>query len=356
MSKHQKKKGSTKKQIVFANTLVFISISLLLLWSITSYLNIGNSNYTNDAQIEAFITPINSKIQGYINEIRFIEHQKVSKGDTLLIINDSEFKIKITQAEASCLNALVVKELTQAKIQTLSNNIKVKKAYLLAARAQLKNSKQNYDRYLNLVVDDVVTQAQFEQVKSEYNAINAQYQAINYQWTSAQLSLNETSKRLKLNDADIERTKAMLDMCKLNLSYCTIKAPYNGIIGRRFLQDGQLIQAGHKLLHIIKSQEKWVVANFREKQMNNVKIGKEVSVEVDALNGKKYKGIIKAISGASGAKLSAIPIDNSTGNFIKVQQRFPVRIEFTEQNKEQDLELLRVGMNVNITIKDITNG
>jgi membrane fusion protein, multidrug efflux system len=354
MTQHKtiRKKGLNRRHIILANTLLFVIIVVLLTWAIRAYFHIGESNYTNDAQVEEFINPINSKVQGFIKEIRFVEHQQLKQGDTLVVLDDRELQIQLLQAEASLMNAVATKELTFSSINTIKNNLEVSDANLTAAKARLINIEQNYKRYSSLLKDEAVTKAQFDQMKSEYDAARAQYDALVSQRKTVQLSITEATKRLDINDAEVKRAQASWDMAKLNLSYTKITTPYPCIAGRRLIEEGQLIQPGQQLLSIVKNNEKWVVANFREKQMNNIKTGEKITIKVDALNGKKYNGIITAISGASGSKYSAIPVDNSTGNFVKVQQRFPVRIEFTQANNADDIKMLRAGMNVEITIND----
>lgn len=354
ISKHQRKHkgGLHKKRIILINSFVFIIIFVLLAWAIRTYFHIGEDNYTNDAQVEEFINPINSKVQGYIKEIRFTEHQRINKGDTLVVLDDRELRIQMAQAEAACMNARAAKELTFSSINTIKNNLAVSDANMKALKARLVNVELTYKRYKNLLKDEAVTKAQYDQIQAEYDATKAQYEALESQRRTVQLSVVEATKRLDQNEAEVKRTQAVLDMAKLNLSYTKIVAPYSCVAGRRTIQEGQLIQPGQQLLSIVKSNEKWVVANFREKQMNNIKIGAKLSISVDALDHKEYEGVITAISGASGSKYSAIPVDNSTGNFVKVQQRFPVRIEFTSRSSAADINQLRAGMNVEVTLKD----
>jgi membrane fusion protein (multidrug efflux system) len=211
--------------------------------------------------------------------------------------------------------------------------------------------EQNFKRYESLLKDEAVTKQQYDQVRSEYEAQKAQYEALVNQRGSSELSVAEASSRLALNDAEIKRSAAALAMAKLNLSYTVITAPYDGIVGRRMINEGQLLQAGQQVATIVTSENKWVTANYREKQMHQVRIGEKMRIVVDALNNKEYEGEVTAISAATGSRYAAVPVDNSTGNFVKVQQRIPVRIEFTAANSPADLAMLRAGMNVTITLK-----
>lgn len=346
-----KKTGISKGRLVIINTLSIAAVAIAIGWAVKAYFHIGEENFTNDAQVEEFINPINTKVQGYIKEIRFTEHQALTKGDTLVVLDDRELQIMVAQAEAAYKNALAAVELTKSSINTASNNLQVGDANIAAAKARLVNVEQNYKRYASLLKDDVVTRAQYDQQKAELDATRAQLQALQSQRRSSQLAVVEVTKRLSQVEAEVMRTKAALDMAKLNLSYAKIVAPYSCIAGRRLIQEGQLVQPGQQLVSIVKSNEKWVVANFRERQMKGVSVGKKVSISVDALEGMEFEGVVTAISGASGSKYSAIPVDNSTGNFVKVQQRFPVRIELTSGNRKEDVALLRAGMNVVVKVK-----
>src|SRR5699024_4880539 len=162
---------------------------------------------------------------------------------------------------------------------------------------------------------------------------------------------NEVQARLSMNDAEIKRAENALEMAKLNLSYTVITAPHDGIMGRRTVNVGQLLNPSQQVATIVDTENIWITANYREKQMGNVEIGGLATIKVDALGGKAFEGKITAVSGATGARYAAVPVDNSTGNFVKVQQRIPVRIEFTENNKPEEIKQLRTGMNVEVTLK-----
>lgn len=346
-----------KKDIKARTSILSILVLILLLtgffFAIRIYLNIGNDNYTNSAQVETFINPINARISAYIKEIKFVEYQKVNKGDTLVVLDNREVLTQIGQAQAAYENALATKQATQNSIRTASNNVKTSESNAQSTEAKLWNAQQNFNRYKQLLKEESVTQQQFDQMKTEYDATKAQFEAAKNTKESALLSVQEVKAKLAINDAEILRTENALKMAELNLSYCYIIAPNDGIIGHRTINVGQLLtMPGQQVATIVDSQNKWVVANFREKQMPKVVVGEKVSISVDALNGAEYEGKITEIAGATGAKVSAIPIDNSTGNFVKVQQRIPVRIDFTAGNTPEALSQLRGGMNVEVSIKE----
>ena len=346
------------------NLVVLVIVLGGLFWVVKSYFNFGNDKYTNAAQVESFINPINTRVSAYIKEIRFVEHQPVKKGDTLLILDNREILTQVGQAEAAYMAALASKNVTSQSVNTASNNVntvganvQAASAGIKAAKARLWNAEQNFNRYQNLLKDEAVTRQQFDQIKTEYESQKAQLevqiaqlQSVVNTKRSSELTVNEVKSRLGMNDAEIKRAENALEMAKLNLSYTVITAPHDGIMGRRSVNVGQLLNPSQQVATIVDINNVWITANYRENQMENVKIGGLAKVTVDALGGKEFEGKITAISGATGARYSAVPVDNSTGNFVKVQQRIPVRIEFTDKNKIEDLKQLRAGMNVQVTI------
>lgn len=367
IAKNSKKTNKGNKGVKgrVISMIVLVLVLVGLYWVIKSYFNIGNNRYTNAAQVESFINPINTRVSAYINEIRFVEHQYVKKGDTLVILDDREIQTQLGQAEAAYMAALASRNATSTSVRTASNNVntvganvEAARANMEAAKARLWNAEQNFNRYQNLLKDEAVTRQQFDQVKTDYEAQNAQleaqisqYQSVINSKTTSELSVNEVQSRLGMNDAEIKRAENALEMAKLNLSYTVITAPHDGIMGRRTINVGQLLNPSQQVATIVDINNVWITANYREKQMEKVTIGGLANIRVDALGGKEFEGKVTAVSGATGARYAAVPVDNSTGNFVKVQQRIPVRIEFTENNRPEDLKLLRAGMNVEVTLK-----
>lgn len=355
MSNHHKDKEHTtrrkKSRVNLLNVVFVVAIVGALAWIANLYFRFENSEITDDAQVEQFITPINARVGGYIEEIRFTEHQPVKKGDTLVIIDDSEIRIQLAQAEAAYLDAIASKNVTSSNVNTVSNSVAVSEANIAEAKARLWNIEKNYKRYANLLEEEAVTRVQFEQAKTEYDAAQARLHSLLEQKESTQLSTKEAKSRLAVNEANIKRAAAMLDMAKLNLQYTVITAPYDGVVGRRNIQEGQLIQPGQALVPIVRSSQVWVVANYKETQIGKLRVGQPVQVRVDAIEDEVFQGKITAISEATGSRFSAVPTDNSTGNFVKIQQRIPVRIEFTSHNSSEDLNRLRAGMNVEVEAK-----
>ena len=344
----QTKEQKRKKKIVILNSLSVLIIIAALIWGITVFFHIGNSLFTDDAQVESYINPINTRIPAYIKEIRFTEHQQVKKGDTLIILDDSEYKIQKEQAASLLADALANKDAASSDSDIAHNGITIANANLEELKARLLNMETNYKRYQNLLKEDAVTQYQFDQIKTELDAMRAKFHALQGQHKTNQLTTDETGHKVIAAAANVQKAQASLDMAKLNLSYTVVTAPYDGVVGRRIVEEGQLVQAGQQLVSIVRDNEKWVTANYTEDQIAKLHLGTPVTIKIDALHGKTFTGKVTAISEATGSRYSAIPVDNSTGNFVKVQQRIPVKIAFTDSNTTGDLDLLITGMNAEV--------
>ena len=330
--------------------IILNSISVLLaligiVWASHYFYRYYQYVITNDAMIDQYITPINARVSGYIKEIRFTEHQFVKAGDTLLVIDDREFRIKQMDAEAALMDAKNSVSVLSSNIATASTNVAVSEANIEEAKARLWKLEQDVKRYKNLLDAESVSQQQYDNIRSEYDAQKAHLEALLKQKESLKSVSTETAKRQGNAEANILRRQADLEMANLNLSYTVITAPFDGYVGRRTLEAGQLVQAGQTITNLLKDNEKWVTANYREMQIEHIYIGQSVRIKVDAISNKTFYGRVTAISEATGSKFSMLPTDNSAGNFVKIQQRIPVRIEF-ENISGEDLKQLRAGMMV----------
>ena len=321
-------------------------------WVCGRFLRISNDEYTDNAQVKQHLTPVNTRVQGFIKKIYFEEYQKVKKGDTLVVIEDIEYRLKVAQAEADYHNALVGKNAMYTTINTTQNNILVTDAAIDEQRIRLENAETDYKRYQELVKEEAVTPQQFDRVRTDYAATKARYEQLIRQKQSTSLVKQEQTQRLEQNEAAIKLAEAALELAKLNLSYTVILATTDGVTGRKEIHEGELVQQGQTLVTLVDGTEKWVIANYKETQTTNMHIGQKVKISVDAIPGVRFEGRISSISDATGSAYSIIPQDNSAGNFVKVEQRIPIRIEFTSENKKENLERLRAGMNVECTVEN----
>lgn len=338
----------TKKLIY--NTTVIALLLIGVAYVCSRFIHLGNVEYTDNAQVRQHITPVNTRIQGFIKKIYFDEYKPVHKGDTLLVIEDSEFKLRLAQAEADLANALAGRQATNAGIATTQNNISVNDATVEEIRVQRANAGRELQRYKKLLEQDAVTKQQYDNVKTAYDAINARYEQALRTRHSTSLSKNEQAHRLGQNEAAVRLAQAAVDLAKLNLSYTVIVATCDGVTGRKDIHEGQLVQPGQTMVDIVDDGELWVVANYRETQLPNIKEGASVTFTADAVPGVEYKGVVESLSDATSAAFSLIPQDNATGNFVKVEQRVPVRIRL-HGNDTADVRRLRAGFNVECKVK-----
>jgi len=326
-----------------------IIVIALAIWGISTLLELRRYEETNDAQVEEYINPITNRVTGYISKIYYEENQDVKKGDTLLVIDDSEYMLQQQEANAALLNAQAQITVLESNVATSSKAAEVTQAQIAAAKAKLWRQEQEYDRYKKLYDAESATKQQLENVQTALDVAKAEYQSILNNYQTAVSKVNDIRSERAVLTAEIERRQAALGRNKLNVSYTVIIAPYDGKMGRRTIQEGQLVQAGQTLAFIVnQATGKWIIANFKETQVSHMHIGQSADIEIDALPGKTFSGTIESLSPATGSRFSLLPPDNSSGNFVKIVQRIPVRIKLTSNVSET--ALLRAGMNATVSI------
>lgn len=336
-------KHKTKKTIY--NIVTGVVIIATLVWVCSKFIHFGDVEYTENAQVKQHIVPVNARIQGFVKEVRFEEYSDVKRGDTLLIIEPAEFLFRVAQAEAAYQNAIADKSAMHKVITTTSTNLSVTESGIEEAKIQLDNAERNYHRFEQLLAQNAVTRQQYDDVKTHYESAKARHEMLKRQRESIRSVSDEQTTRLEQNEAGIRLAKAALELARLNLSYTVIVAPADGVTGRKEIHEGQLVQPGQTIVDIVSDTDKWVVANYKESQIANIKVGNEVELEVDAVGDHIFKGVVTSISSATGASFSLMPQDNSSGNFVKIEQRIPVRIDFVG-NDEEMMRKVGAGMNV----------
>jgi len=222
------------------------------------------------------------------------------------------------------------------------------KAQVVSAQARLEKANKDYARYANLVKDGSVTQQQFDQVKADRDVAAATYKAAQDQYKAAAEQIGAVRNQLKVANTGITQKQVDVDYAKLQLSYTTITAPANGVTSKKNIQVGQLVQQGQTLFSIVNDNSIYVTANFKETQLEHLRNGQKVNIEVDAYPDMEVEGIVYNFSPATGAKFSLLPPDNATGNFVKVVQRVPVKIKINAS--KQVMDKLRPGMSVNVSV------
>ncbi|WP_312362247.1 HlyD family secretion protein [Sphingobacterium sp.] len=336
--KKDKTKEFNKALVLFASILLLTGIGFLLRHLIFTHQYVT----TNDAQIDQYVTPVASRIPGFIKEVRFEENQYIHQGDTLLIIDASEYQTKVDIANAELQSSQRNAEVISKTANATANSISVQKARLEVAKVSVWQTQQDYSRFKKLYEADAATRQQYDNAKAAYDLALAQLHAMAEEYHSARLNTSKEKANELPAKANINIKKAARTNAQLFLSYTVVTAPYDGFVGKRTIQPGQFVKEGQTLANVV-SEEKWIDANFRETQLEDLIEGTIVTIQVDAFPNLLFKGKIHSFSPASGSKFAVIPQDNATGNFVKIEQRIPVKIVFDAQ---QDLKKLRGGMNV----------
>ena len=328
------------------NMTVILLIAFGFAWIGCKFIGFTSSTYTDNAQVYQRLVPVNSRVQGFVKEVYFDDYVKVRKGDTLALVEDTDFRLRLAQARAHLQNALSGKDAAVTAASTSANDIAVTDAALAEVEALLANAKRDFDRYVALLRQEAVTRQQYDAVETGYFALKAKRDMLMRQKGSTGLVARQQSHRVGQNEAEIEAARAAVELAELNLSYTVITAPCDGYTSRRNIQPGQLLQPGQTVVSVVDTDDTYVIANYKETQTARMTVGDTVGIEVDAVPGIRYRGVIETISNATGSRYSPIPQDNSTGNFVKVEQRIPVKIRFARDTPQQDIEHLRAGMNV----------
>ncbi len=339
----------SKKIISYVLTILVIAVAAF--WVCSRFIHLGDVEFTDNAQVRQQIVPVNSRVQGYIKEIRFDEYTPVKKGDTLVIIDDADMRLRVAQAKADYQNALAGREVADRSVGVASAHVAVSEASIAEAKVVMDMAETDFNRYKKLLEQDAVTRQQYDAAKTDYEAKKARYEMLARQRSATSSVVAETRQRIAQNEAGIELAKALLETAELNLSYCVILAPCDGYTSRKEIEVGQLVQPGQTLLDVVDSHDVWVTANYKETQLHHIAPGSKVEIRVDAIPDVTFSGEVVSISQATGAALSIMPQDNSAGNFVKVRQRVPVRIRFSDDNDPAEMQRLRAGMNVECEVK-----
>jgi membrane fusion protein (multidrug efflux system) len=281
---------------------------------------------TDNAQVDGHIVPILPKVGGYVLEVRTDENRSVKAGDTLVVLDDRDYKARLGQAEADLAVALA----------GVSNRARVGQAEAQVEQAQANAEKAHADleRIKPLAEKDIVP-------KQALDAAEAMARSADAALAAAQAALLGA-------DARVAAARAARDQAALNLSYTRITAPAEGVVSKKSVELGQLVQPGQPLMSLVPLSDVWITANLKETQTADVTPGDPVDFTVDAYGGRHFTGHVESLAPATGARFSLLPPDNATGNFTKVVQRIPVRIRL--DGKNDPVRPLRPGMSVAVTI------
>jgi len=310
------------------------------------------------------MTPIIPRVGGYVTKVFVKDNDYVKKGDTLFIIDNKDYLVKLEEAKAALASAESSYEVSKADTGSSKASISVSDANVSSASGSIETAKirlgratNDFERYNNLYKNHSITKQQYEQAlatkqeaESQLKILIDQQKAVNFQKSVVISKSLVSSKQTNVAAANTIRAKAVLEAAKLNLSYTVVIASIDGQVSRINLQPGQLIQAGQTMFYLVDNNDVWVIANFKETQLSKMKLGQEVTISIDAYDGEVFSGELKSFSPATGGQFSILPPDNATGNFVKTIQRLPVKIAFKDSNDKEKMKLLRSGMNANVDV------
>jgi membrane fusion protein, multidrug efflux system len=325
---------------------------LALLWGFRTW-SYGRTHETTDnAQVDGHIVPVLAKVGGYVTSVSVAENDSVRAGAPLVVIDDAEYRARLAQAEADFAAAQAAAGASgttgqaQAMVATASGQRASLDAQIDAARANARKAQADLARLTELADKQIISRQQLDAAKAAAEVAQASVVAAERQASGAGGAVTSARAGVRLAEARLEAARAARDNAALQLSYTKIAAPEGGVVSRKQIEVGQLVQAGQPLMAVVADTGIWVTANFKENQLNTIRVGESAEIKVDAYEGCTVHGTVKSISSATGAKFALLPPDNATGNFTKVVQRIPVRIAITDMNGCGAGRPLRPGMSV----------
>jgi membrane fusion protein (multidrug efflux system) len=332
----------------FAIPLFAVIVALVFVAVATTHWNswVGSATIqtTDDAYVRAELTQLASRVSGEVLKVAVSDFQRVKAGDLLVQIDPADYQAQVAQAEAGVVGAQAVLENLNNQVELQYATIAQAEASRLSAEAQETLARQEEERQQSLSQTEAGTRQRLEQATAAYAKAQADVRASRAVVAAQRHQLDVLQGTKKQRAADLDGAKAQLAQAKLKLGYTKIVAPFDGVTGERQVQPGDYVNIGTNLVNVVPLPNVYVIANYKETQLTNVKPGQPVEVTVDTFSGQKLRGTVERIAPASGSQFALLPPDNATGNFTKVVQRIPVRIQF---DKGQPLlERLLPGMSV----------
>ena len=304
---------------------------------------------TDNAQIESNAVPVLSRVSGYIDHFRLLDYQQVKQGDTLVVIDDREYVLAVKQAEADLLAAQADLSSAESQIPTIGSDQDVAAAGISVESVTLQQAKRDVARDEALFKEGSITQRQYERSQSAYQTAVQMLASSKSKLKQAGTQTGNAKAQIQRAKATISARETALEKAKLNLSYTKIIAPAAGKLGKTNLKTGQYVQGGQQLFSLVSNDNYWIVANFKETQIEHMKVGQLVDVVIDGYPDREITGTITGFSDATGAKFSLLPPDNSTGNFVKVTQRVPVTIQINHAERLKGM--MKAGLSVDVDVK-----
>jgi membrane fusion protein, multidrug efflux system len=303
---------------------------------------------TDDAQVEGDISPVLPRVSGYVSKVLVVDNQSVTAGQSLMQVDSQELDLKVKQAEAALQNALADKATSEAVLATAKSLVQTALANIGTSKVKERKAAADLERDTNLLKTGAITDTQYNDTRAAADTTRDQLESVKGEAKTAETQIAVAAARVTASGTMAEEKAQDLAYARLQRSYADVPAPIAGIVSRKTVEPGQYVQAGQTLLSIASDTNVWVVANFKETQLTHMRAGQDVEFEADTYPGVAFHGKVESISGATGARFALLPPDNSTGNYVKVTQRVPVKIVLA-QAPDAD-HPLRAGMSVDATV------
>jgi membrane fusion protein (multidrug efflux system) len=303
---------------------------------------------TDNAYVQGDISVISPKVAGYVREVRVIDNQQVRAGDVLALIDDEDFAARTAEARAAVAAEQAAIAGIDRKLEWQASMIEAAKANVVSAQAELTRAQPNYERYKKMVATNIVGKSDYDQVEATLRKAEAEVTRTEAALTAEQGQLVVLQADRKQADAQLAEAEASFTLAQNDLDNTVIKAPVDGVVGNKGVQVGQYVKIGTQLMAVVPLPQVYIVANFKETQLENMRQGQPVEIAVDAYPHQPLIGTVESFAPASGAVFSLLPPENATGNFTKVVQRVPVRIAVPKENVLAGL--LRPGLSVVVSV------
>lgn len=330
--------------------LILIPVLLVVgYFGVRAIINSFTYESTDNAQVETNAVPVVGRLAGFIDSLTINDYDEVKKGQLLISIDDREYKLAVLQAQTDLANAKADLANAQAQLNNASVNKQVALANEDLQQTRLAKAQEDLKRDEGLYHDQAITAKQISDTRNAAETAQKQLIANQRLVSFANSQVTTADAQVRKAQAVVETRQAALELAELRLSYCNIVAPVSGRIGKRNLEIGQYVQPGQPLLTVVNGENFWVVANFKETQLEKMKPGQDVIISLDGYPDQELKGKVASFSLATGAKFALLPPDNATGNFVKITQRVPVKIIL--DGESQYKEILKAGLSVEVKVK-----
>lgn len=300
---------------------------------------------TDNARICRHVMTQSVKVEGFIERVCFDSYTEVKKGDTLIVINDAEYRHALAQAKAHLEQVRNGARQAGESVQTSSQQIGEAEASVVEMQTVMERARREEERYKTLLAQKAVTPQQYDDVHAAYLTAKARLDRAVKARQAQTTMKSERNHALSASKAMIEAAEAAVKLAELNMSYCVVTASADGITGSKDVNVGELVHRGQAVVSVVEADEVWVEANYKESQLPHISVGNRARLKVDALPGEVLTGTVERLSGGTGSVFSLLPVDNTAGNFVKVEQRLTVRIKLDKQTA-QKLKTLKAGYNV----------